>query len=66
MPVKPFQVKTVSIIEDSIAFVFTDKRHAMNALKKNPKASYMEGQDEEIILLYNNADIDFSKAIKRV
>ncbi len=66
MTVKQFEVKTIEFIEDNIAFVFPQKKDAMNALKKNPKATFMEGQDDECILIYNNKDIDLSRSIKRI
>ena len=65
MTVKPFAVKDLSIIEGNYAFLFKDKQAAMNALKKNPRASYMPGEEGEVVLVYASQDIDLTRAIKR-
>ena len=66
MPVKPFEIDRISVVEDGVyGVVLNDKDAAMNCLKKNPRAQVMPQDNGEYVLLYSSGDIDLKRAIIR-
>jgi hypothetical protein len=57
--------RIVSMEDGTVAVAINDKAQAINLLKKNPRAVKVDGEDDEVILVYSIDDIDFFKAIRK-
>ena len=66
MPVKPFKPQRIALVDDNTyAVAFEDKDEALMCLRKNPRASCMELETGEWVLVYNATEIDLKRAVLR-